>query len=576
MTGDEPYTLMASSFYVDDDRDGLDAQQEEQFGTSDSAADPDPDQDGLDNSVELWLGTDPSSADSDGDLVPDNIELQWGTDPGNTNEWNWSSDSDGDGLTLEQEYACGSDPNDAESVGDTNTIVSVEVTLGSTADLFGYGYELSFTAKNHTIQSVASAGIQQTSSSLYFRKGESYDFKLERIDEDWKCVIPEKCYVANLSPSDEDGGVALVQTDPSEVLGEHDDSPETDALFANGAVTGRVDVVNVFVGLTAHRPVTEGPNYGNPFMDHEVPDDDEESPGAGIRVNGDTELAVNENDLVEVELEVDPLPSQPGIQYYLRRNEGNIKVWSNRQMADALLDSGDESLVAITNSVMSVWVECPNGGDDDLELVAKDADGMEICSDKIHFYPFTSVVVIFEGEFGTPADPAQTGISHLALSIYESGYDVHLYDEPDAHENFNGEEDALLEIANATRDRQVSQVVIMGYSHGGGSTFNVADNFDGTITMTAYIDAVSQPLVNTSRETRFPPGSQFHLNYYQVGVAWPLNDPFYDLGLDGGPVAGAVNINLDQNGQEETHTTIDDNQTVFDGICSALFQRVSK
>ena len=198
---------------MDDDRDGLDAQQEQQFNTSDSAADPDPDQDGLDNSVELWLGTDPSSADSDGDLIPDNLELQWGTDPGNTNEWNWSSDSDGDGLTLEQEYACGSDPNDAESVGDTNTIVSVDILLGSTADFFGYGYKLSFTAKDHTVQSVASAGIEQTASSILFRKGESYDFKLERIDEHWPCVTPEECYVASLSPSDDEGGVALVLTE---------------------------------------------------------------------------------------------------------------------------------------------------------------------------------------------------------------------------------------------------------------------------------------------------------------------------------------------------------------------------
>jgi hypothetical protein len=51
---------------------------------------------------------------------------------------------------------------------------------------------------------------------------------------------------------------------------------------------------------------------------------------------------------------------------------------------------------------------------------------------------------------------------------------------------------------------------------------------------------------------------------------------FYDLGLDGGPVPGAVNINLDQNGQVETHTTIDDDPAVLNGIRSALFQRVSK
>ncbi|MGI6301054.1 MAG: thrombospondin type 3 repeat-containing protein [Verrucomicrobiota bacterium] len=339
----------------------------------------------------------------------------------------------------------------------------------------------------------------------------------------------------------------------------------------------RVNLTILSVELTAHRPYSEGPAYGNPFQDHEVPDDEEESPGAGIRINGDTETAANENDLIEVELEVEPFPVPSGVQYFLRRNNSSIKVWDNRQgTGTALLDSGTEAAFTVTASPMSVWVENPSGGNADFELVAKDSGGNDVCSDKIHFYPFTSVVIVFEGENGTPSDPPAGGVSELALSIYTNGYDVHLYDEPDIHEQNNGEEQALDEIANATGNRQVTQIAIMGYSHGGGSTYRVADDLNGTITMSAYIDAVSQPLINMSQETRLPPGSQYHLNYYQVGVAWPLNDPFYDLGLDGGPVPGAVNINLDQNGQVETHTTIDDDPAVLNGIRSALFQRVSK
>jgi hypothetical protein len=69
---------------------------------------------------------------------------------------------------------------------------------------------------------------------------------------------------------------------------------------------------------------------------------------------------------------------------------------------------------------------------------------------------------------------------------------------------------------------------------------------------------------------------QYNRTCILVGVGLPLNDPFFDLGIDGGPVVGAVNVNLDLHGQVETHITIDDNPTVLNGIRSVLLQRVSK
>ncbi len=73
---------------------------------------------------------------------------------------------------------------------------------------------------------------------------------------------------------------------------------------AGKVITGTLNILSV--ELTAYRPQTNGPGYGNPFQKHEVPNDQEENPGAGIRINGNTETAVNENDLIEVELEVAP------------------------------------------------------------------------------------------------------------------------------------------------------------------------------------------------------------------------------------------------------------------------------
>lgn len=65
--------------------------------------------------------------------------------------------------------------------------------------------------------------------------------------------------------------------------------------------------------MTVCWPTTEVSAYNNPFQKTEIPDDEEESPGAGIRVNGDTETAANENDLIEVELKAEPYPTPSGL-----------------------------------------------------------------------------------------------------------------------------------------------------------------------------------------------------------------------------------------------------------------------
>jgi hypothetical protein len=78
--GSMPYTVTASTLYEDADADGLDADQEIQFGTSDN--NPDTDGDGLSDYVEVMvLGTDPLNPDSDGDGYPDGVEVESGSDP---------------------------------------------------------------------------------------------------------------------------------------------------------------------------------------------------------------------------------------------------------------------------------------------------------------------------------------------------------------------------------------------------------------------------------------------------------------------------------------------------------------
>ncbi|MBN2162691.1 MAG: hypothetical protein JXR25_06630 [Pontiellaceae bacterium] len=79
--GGFPYTVWASTLYEDADADGLDADQEVQFGTLDT--NPDSDGDGLIDYVEIFsVGTDPLNSDTDGDGFSDAKEFyELGTSP---------------------------------------------------------------------------------------------------------------------------------------------------------------------------------------------------------------------------------------------------------------------------------------------------------------------------------------------------------------------------------------------------------------------------------------------------------------------------------------------------------------
>lgn len=90
--GGSEVDVYTNRLYIDQDHDGLDADQEKQLGTSDSLIDSDGD--GLSDVSEIGLNTDPANPDTDGDGLFDGDEINtWpGTDPLNP-------DTDGDGLS---------------------------------------------------------------------------------------------------------------------------------------------------------------------------------------------------------------------------------------------------------------------------------------------------------------------------------------------------------------------------------------------------------------------------------------------------------------------------------------------
>jgi len=352
---------------------------------------------------------------------------------------------------------------------------------------------------------------------------------------------------------------------------------------ANAVVhSDTVKFTAVNAGLTAYRPQTEGPDYGNPFPRTAVPENKEENPGAGIRRNGDddddggegtpdwgeTDVA-GENDLIEVELKMNPA-APTGMKYVLKRSNDKIKVWRNsNKSGGAILDSEDQWEVTPATETMTVWVEWRHmfGSGADLSLTVWDTaqNKQALDGDRIHFYPFTSVVVAFGGNDAQPLD-ANAGPFQMAIVLYEDGYDVHAYCEGIV-------DDAARipyhEVERAVEDRGVTQVAVFGHSYGGGATYVLADQLSDdpptgnwSLTFTGYIDAVTHDWGWESEE-RLPLGTDYHVNYYQTsdepdGEPTVVGDPPPD------PLPDVINVHVTPTswGANLTHTSIDNDQTV--------------
>jgi hypothetical protein len=340
--------------------------------------------------------------------------------------------------------------------------------------------------------------------------------------------------------------------------------------LANTNLRDVAKLIVIKVDMTAHRPCTEGPEFNNPFAEHEVPEEKEENPGAGIRVNGDPSEGANENDLIKVELKVEPFPVPLGVTYVLKRNNSNIKVWDSRTKTKAILDSGTEATITINSSPMSMWVENPSGGNTDLELVAR-SGGRNIYSDKIHFYAFKSIVIVFGGRNQVPSDPvtdANFSAFVIATNLYHNGYDVHMYDEQNVA-------NANAEVDSAVAHRSVTQVAVFGYSWGGDAVFDVADHLNVntnsfTIRYTAYIDAVNNPYnaAHVSQDQR-PTNTLWHANYYQ-------RTGYSILNLRGNAIVNPPGANTETNltAAGVTHLNVDDLDVVRNGIFSGVTTHV--
>ncbi len=330
---------------------------------------------------------------------------------------------------------------------------------------------------------------------------------------------------------------------------------------------GCTGAIGSAANLTAYRP-QHGNGYA-PFPRTAVPDNLETDPllGPGIRINqpGDDDPQ-GEDDLVEMVLDVNP----PGAALALHRSSSALRVWTSRTKTPGSEISfiGDKTAalpIGPGDSNLTLWVEWTAGFG--TATLTVEPPTTSIIKDEVLFHAFESIVVALGGEnqpTSVPVDPNH-GTFVVGIAMYNVGFDVHMFDEDVVGSDGSGE--AYDTVVDAIVNREVDKVAIFGYSHGGGSTYDMADRLDinragigvFSILYTSYVDAVGNNSdIDTAMELRRPPSTAYHLNHYQHGSF------FEDFSLDGGPVPNSnppptgLDIETTPWGATSTHFEVDD------------------
>jgi hypothetical protein len=262
-------------------------------------------------------------------------------------------------------------------------------------------------------------------------------------------------------------------------------------------------------------------------------------------------------------------------------------MWTSSQKG------GSQYVISATGTAITsdetLWAEYTNFGESTCTLTLEVIDttsGNELFTEELIYRPFNSVTIAFVGENQQAGDPSYSpGVNDWVIQELLNGYDVHVYD--DGYDlsttgdcNKYGEGVAFDEIYNAINNRGVTNVAILGYSHGGGSVYNLAWRmyYDGgttgnpaymfppqkiqnpyNIVFTSYIDAVTNSnSINFYSEERRPLNSGFHLNQYQTN-GWTYQSSY----VSGCPTIGGTSSNTINIAYTDLlHDTIDEDLRV--------------
>jgi hypothetical protein len=313
-------------------------------------------------------------------------------------------------------------------------------------------------------------------------------------------------------------------------------------MEANAAVTGTVTLQAMPVlntnapsgsdsvkinGITfGFQPYTPQTEYIAPMP---IPEKNWKETKVGIRRNGDYDSGsttvrdweisnpiIGENDLIRTDIDMTPVS---GIQYVLKKSSTDVVMWSSSQKG------GSQYVVSTTGTTITsdrtLWAEYTNLGNNKCTLtlsVINTSTGKELFTEELVYRPFKSITAAFVGETQQAGDAKNSpAVNTWVIQELLNGYDVHVWD--DGHDWFQSDDcdewgngPALDEIANAINNRGVTNVALLGYSHGGGTVYNLSKRlyYDGSsciwyenkvtfsdmihnpyqLVFTSYIDAV--------------------------------------------------------------------------------------
>ncbi|MBM9521249.1 hypothetical protein JWG39_15620 [Desulforhopalus vacuolatus] len=283
----------------------------------------------------------------------------------------------------------------------------------------------------------------------------------------------------------------------------------------------------------------------------------------------------------------------PGIAGTLTRSDSSLHLYWDKYKINEFDFSNNEATISFN---CTLWAEWRGDVATNPTLSVRSNSSAAGPDDTITFHPFDNIVVVISGEKQDPFKPITIndsgevngpldgdcyGLSQISYDLLQMGYDVHYVEEPDGvgyadlSTTDNTEpgsteslESVLNEIVDGINNRSVTKIGMIGYSHGGGSVYDLAKDLsdidfgdtDKYKLFTAYIDAVEQARVTSMAETRRPIGSDYHLNLYENNQISPT---------EGGPGEDTTqsgferNVTLEEDwGTDLVHGTIDNSPEV--------------
>ena len=328
--------------------------------------------------------------------------------------------------------------------------------------------------------------------------------------------------------------------------------PPTD-LYVEGVATGQFkvkaalyDAAGNFVSedillftvvkldLTAYRPQTDH------ITQTRVPEQKENA--VGIRRNGDddngdgaqdflTAHVSGEDDLIRIDITRNPDPVA-GLEYVLRRTDDNpsginMRLWSSSDKSGQVMTNTYEIVigsggVSSASTLWAEWIEMDSSRRVASFSLEVRVSGKTVLSDVLTFKPFNTIVVALSGEQFGPF--TNTALRTAAQRLYDDGYDSYYFDEDAVTAVPAGTGIAHDTVLNALNGYGVSNIVVFGFSHGGGSTWQLVNRLNAeratlpgfTIPYTAYVDGIYNLFSVIDPETRRPPSTLYHTNLYQT------------------------------------------------------------